>query len=296
MFNRDFMDYHQDRFEDFSLLVFKNKKLVAILPANKVGNQVYSHQGLSYGSFIINEKAKLLETIEAFKAALSFLKKNKIATLYFNIIPTFYNTMPSDELEYILFKANAKLTKKDALMVIDYKHKLKFQKNRREGINKAKRNDLKIKIEANFDAFWNEILIPNLARKHNVKPVHSLKEIKLLGSKFPNNIVQINVYKNEKIVAGTTLFLTKTTIHPQYVSGNTSKNNLGSLDLLYDFIINHYLKDKRYFDFNISSEKQGKLLNGGLIFWKESCGARTFVANSYSISTCAYKTLNIPLV
>jgi len=140
------MDYHQDRFEDFSLLVFKNKKLVAILPANKVGNQVYSHQGLSYGSFIINEKAKLLETIEAFKAALSFLKKNKIATLYFNIIPTFYNTMPSDELEYILFKANAKLTKKDALMVIDYKHKLKFQKNRREGINKAKRNDLKIKI------------------------------------------------------------------------------------------------------------------------------------------------------
>ncbi|MGA9639546.1 MAG: FemAB family protein, partial [Flavobacterium sp.] len=36
LFHRDFMEYHQDRFEDYSLMVFDNEKLVAVLPANRV--------------------------------------------------------------------------------------------------------------------------------------------------------------------------------------------------------------------------------------------------------------------
>src|SRR5215216_754207 len=48
LFHRDFMEYHQDRFEDFSVLVFEGEKLKAVLPANKAENSVYSHQGLTY--------------------------------------------------------------------------------------------------------------------------------------------------------------------------------------------------------------------------------------------------------
>jgi hypothetical protein len=42
LFQRDFMEYHKDRFEDFSLLIFDKVKLVAVLPANRVGNKAYS--------------------------------------------------------------------------------------------------------------------------------------------------------------------------------------------------------------------------------------------------------------
>jgi hypothetical protein len=41
LFHRDFMEYHKDRFEDFSLLVYQDEKLISILPANKVRNAVY---------------------------------------------------------------------------------------------------------------------------------------------------------------------------------------------------------------------------------------------------------------
>ena len=290
------MDYHQDRFEDLSLMVYKDGKLYALLPANKKGDVLYSHQGLTYGSFILQESAKLLYSFEAFKNMLEFLYSNGIQKIDIRIIPTFYNTMPSDELEYFLFKSNAKLIKRDVLMVIDYQHKLRFQKNRREGINKAIKNRLTVKISENFDTFWNDILIPNLSRKHNVSPIHSLKEIKLLASRFPENIIQVNVYKDEKIVAWTTVFITKTTIHPQYVSGNTDKNTFGSLDLLYDFVINKLRDDKQYFDFNISSEENGSKLNQGLIFWKEGCGARSFTSDNYLVDTSIYKTLELPLV
>ena len=296
LFARDFMEYHSDRFTDYSLLVYKDDLLYAVLPANIVGDKLYSHKGLTYGSLVLSKSAKLLYTFEAFKALLAFLDAKAISSLELRNIPTFYNTMPSDELSYFLFKANATLIKRDALMVIDTSTKIKFQKNRREGINKAKRNGLTIAVDDNFEGFWNEILIPNLQQKHAVAPVHSLEEIQLLAAKFPDHIKQVNVYKDNVIVAGTTLFLTKTTIHPQYVSGNSDKNAFGSLDLAYDYIINHFDSSKRYFDFNISSEENGTALNSGLIFWKESCGARTYVADNYLIDTACYKTLDLHIL
>jgi hypothetical protein len=274
-------------------MVFKKEELIAILPANKVKDTLYSHQGLTYGSFVLLESTKLFDVFNAFKTLLEFINNKGIKTLNIKMIPSFYNSIPSDELEYILFKANAVLVKRDVLMIIDYRHKLRFQKNRREGINKAKRAGLKVKIDDNYEGFWNEILIPNLSNKHKVSPIHSLEEIQLLAKRFPNNIKQINVYKDNVLVAGTTLFITKTTLHPQYVSGDENKNSYGSLDLLYDFIINEFSSEKRYFDFNISSENNGELINEGLIFWKETCGARTFVSNNYEVKTEAFKTLEI---
>ena len=293
LFHRDFMEYHQDRFEDYSLLCFKDEELIAILPGNRVGDVVYSHQGLTYGGLVLQEKSKLLTAFDAFQAILKFLNQNSIVKLEVKIIPPFYNRLPSDELEYFMFKANAKLVKRDILMVINYQNQIPFQKNRREGINKAIRNGLQIKVDNNFDQFWNEILIPNLKKKHNTIPVHSLVEIKKIATNFPKNIQQINVYDGDKIVAGSTVFLTETTIHPQYVSGNEDKNKLGSLDLLYNFIINDYVSNKQYFDFNISSESAGSVLNSGLIFWKEGCGARGIVANNYEVNTSEYSSLKL---
>ena len=291
LFQREFMDYHNDRFEDFSLMVYKDEKLYALLPANINDDVVYSHQGLTYGSFVLQDSAKLKSTFLAFKEVLKFLFEEKIKKLDIRIIPTFYNSLPSDELEYVLYKAEASLVKRDVILLIDYQNKLRFQKNRREGINKAKRKNLIVKVDGDYEAFWNKILIPNLKEKHNSSPVHSLDEIKLLAARFPNHIKQVNVYQDDKIVAGTTVFLTKKVIHPQYVSANSNKNELGSLDVLYNFIIDYFIAGRNYFSFNTSSEENGKLLNEGLLFWKESCGARPHVFNNYEINTDTYKTL-----
>ena len=291
LFQRDFMDYHQDRFEDFSLMIYKNEKLYALLPANKKNEVVYSHQGLTYGGLLLNNSAKLKQTFEAFKEIIKFLFENGILKLEVRLIPPFYNKLPSDELEYLFFKAAAKLIKRDVVMLIDYHNQLPFQKNRREGINKAKRKKLVIKADDNFELFWNEVLIPNLSSKYNTAPVHSLKEINYLASKFPNRIRQVNVYQDDTIVAGTTVFLTDQVVHPQYVSAKVNKNELGSLDLLYDFIIQEFKENRNYFSFNTSSEENGELLNEGLLFWKESCGARPHVFNNYEINTEIYQTL-----
>ena len=72
LFHRDFMEYHKDRFQDYSLLIFDEKDtLQAIFPANIVDNQVYSHQGLTYGGLILQSKTYFHNTLNIFKSLFS---------------------------------------------------------------------------------------------------------------------------------------------------------------------------------------------------------------------------------
>lgn len=59
MFYRDYMDYHSDRFKDFSLMFYDEKgKILGLLPANIEGDVLYSHQGLTFGGFLIDTNIK----------------------------------------------------------------------------------------------------------------------------------------------------------------------------------------------------------------------------------------------
>ena len=298
LFHRDFMEYHKERFEDYSLLVFDAKEnLRAVLPANRVGEVVYSHQGLTYGGFVFDEKIKLAEIISLVKETLEFLLSAGILSLEIKIIPAIYNNFPSDEMEYVSFLLEAKLTRRDSIAVLDIQNKIPVSRVRNRGIEKGIKNNLRIIEVANFSEFWNELLIPNLKERYNTKPVHSLEEITYLKTKFPKQIKQFNVYDNEKIVGGVTVFETENVIHPQYISGNKSFNNeLGGLDFLYNYLISEVYKEDKYFDFGISNENNGKNLNDSLHYWKESFGARTIVQNFYRIETSCFTNLETVLV
>lgn len=292
LFHRDFMEYHKDRFDDFSLLIFDEDRLKAILPANKQGNSLHSHQGLTYGGLVYKEETKQVAVIEILKTILFFLNENDFGKLYIKTIPSIYHLKPSDEILYSLFLAEAKLIRRDSLSVIDLSNEKSISKIRKRGIKKAVSNKLVIKEEADFELFWNKILIPNLESRHNAKPVHSIEEMNYLSSLFPENIHQFNVYFEDEIVAGTTVFETETTAHCQYISKNPHTENLGSLDFLFHFLINERFKHTRFFDFGISNENQGKNLNEGLTYWKESFGASTIIHDFYEVETSNYRKLN----
>ena len=293
LFHRDFMEYHSDRFEDYSLLVFDEKEnLKAILSANISENKLYSHQGLTYGGIVIDASLKLEKFISIYSEILLFLNENQIQIINFKLIPSIYCSQPSEEIKYALFLSEAKLARRDALVTIDLQSQFKIDSNRIEGVKRAEKLGLKIKKEINFTSFWNTVLIPNLEAKHEAKPVHTLAEIQILQEKFPNNVVQYNVYENNEIVAGTTLFLDKRTVHVQYISAIGDKNQHGALDFLFHKLITEEFKYFSYFDFGISNENQGKNINKGLQYWKETFGARTFTQDFYEVATKNYVKLN----
>ena len=66
LFDRRYMDYHCDRFEDMSFCFYKKHNLSAVLPANIVGDTLYSHAGLTYGGLICNHKMTATDVCECF--------------------------------------------------------------------------------------------------------------------------------------------------------------------------------------------------------------------------------------
>lgn len=290
LFYRDFMEYHQDRFTDHSLLVLENQKIIALLPANISQNKVFSHQGLTYGGLLYKD-LKLAKVLTLWQAVLEYFHNLQVTSIQIKTIPSIYCRKPSEELLYLLFVSEAKLIRRDALAVIQ-NGLVSITKGRMEGIQKGIQNQLVVKEESDFSSFWTQILIPNLQQKHQAAPVHTLEEIHYLYSKFPNNIRQFNVYYKDTIVAGTTIFESEVVAHAQYISANAKKTELGSLDFLYHHLITTVFASKKYFDFGISNEAQGTKLNNGLSFWKESFGASAVVQDFYEVATSNYKLLD----
>lgn len=296
LFHRDFMEYHHDRFEDYSLLVFEDDKLISVLPANRVGETVFSHQGLTYGGLILQPKSKLYNTIFVFRAILKFLYDNKISKLFLKQIPTIYCDYASDEINYLSHICKAAVVMKHNVSVITLNQERLLSKSRRECVNRGRKLGLDIREDNKIDKFWNDLLIPNLRDKYNSKPVHSLEEIIALKNKFPKNIRHFNVYKADKLVCGTTLFVTKKVVKPQYIAGSDSNNELGSIDFLYDFLINEFASGKDYFDFGPSHENNGLQIVKSINFWKESFGAHSLIQDFYEVKTSNYYLLENVLI
>ena len=290
------MDYHQDRFEDFSLMVYRNEKLIALLPAHTLDAVVYSHQGLTYGGLVFKSALKFRDVLKVLHQLLKYLHNQGKMTLELKLLPSIYTKLPNDELSYLMFLTKAELTRRDALSVLNLMHGTKWSKDRLDGKKRGIKNGLVVKEEEHFDAFWNSILIANLEEKHQARPVHTLEEITLLKRRFPEKIRQFNVYKDDMIVAGTTIFETEQVAHSQYISANKDKNVLGSLDFLHAHLIETVFKDKAYFDFGISNENQGQYVNEGLQYWKEGFGARTVIQDFYRVETENFKLLETVMI
>ena len=292
LFNRDFVEYHADRFNDYSLIIIDKGEIVALFPANIDSNRiVYSHQGLTYGGFVFRENECLNEILRYIHAALRFLKKNDISKIIYKAIPKFYNTIGSDEIDYSLFLLEAKLIRRDTALTINLKNKICYQNRRIRAIKKATKLGVVIVEQDSFQDFWHNILIPNLLERFGVNPVHSLEEIEMLAKYFPNNIRQYNAYLDGRIIAGTTIFETPIVAHAQYISASVEGRNNGGLDLLFSHLIEKEFACKNYFDFGISNENNGKSLNHGLLDWKEGFGGRSFSHDFYEIETNKYRLL-----
>lgn len=286
------MDYHQDRFEDHSLMIYSKKKLVALFPANRVGDVLHSHQGLSYGGLLLLKDSKFEITAGVFKALLQYLNQHHISALRLKLLPNIYHLLPSDEIEYLLFKTKAELYRRDVSMVFDMRMKQKMSSNRKRNLKKAISNEVTVREVDDFDLFFNTILVPNLEEKHKAMPTHSVEEITVLKSYFPKQIRQFNAYCNSEIIAGVTVFETDTVAHAQYISTIASKNELGGLDMIFNHLIHEVYASKRFLSFGISNENQGQHLNLGLLNWKESFGTNAIVHDFYSIETENYTLLD----
>lgn len=288
LFLRAYMDYHRDRFNDHSLLFLdERERLVALMPCNEDGKTLHSHQGLTYGGFILSPKTHADEVRQLFDATTEYLCRQGFREWIYKPVPTIYHRMPSQEEDYFLWKNGAEMVECNLSSTVDYRGGLSLNAEycRRNAVTRLARQGARLDMTAETDAFW-PVLEKCLKDRYNARPVHSLKEMKLLQRLFPDNIRCCTVTDAAgDILAGVILYEAGQVIHAQYSAATERGRRIGAQDFLYLSLVNHYreMPSVRFFDFGTSNEDGGKVLNTSLNRYKEGFGARGTAYRKYRI-------------
>ena len=274
LFYRNYMDYHEDRFSDYSLLVLHKQRVVALLPANREEHTLWTHAGLTYGGLITSMSVTTANVCDIFTAINEFLKKNGFDKVIYKAIPWIYHRIPAEEDLYALINiCNARIIERHISSTIMMENRIKWTEYRKSGLRKARHHHIRVEESEDLETFW-KILSQNLHEKYHAVPVHSLREIQLLQSRFPQNIKLYLAYQETRPIGGVLIYETPQVVHTQYISASKEGKMLGAIDIIIDYLLNEVYKDWQYFDFGKSSDGDGRALNRNLIFQKEGFGGR----------------------
>lgn len=281
-FNRNFMDYHKDRFEDHSLIIKKSGEVIALFPATEDGKLIISHGGLTFGSLIVTRRIKSVEVLNIFADLTKYYKMLGFEKIIYKCIPYIFHSYPSQEDLYALFRFDAKLIRRDVSSVVYLTDPIYFSQSLRNLVNRFdKKNCFTFSENTRFDVFWK--LLSEVLAKFNASPVHSLDEILLLKDRFDKQIRLFTVYEGDELLAGTLIFDFGSTVHTQYMANSQKGRTIGALNYLIFQLISREFSDKTHFSFGISNEKNGQYLNEGLIQQKENMGGRAVALDFYEL-------------
>ncbi|AOR64661.1 GNAT family N-acetyltransferase [Pectobacterium wasabiae] len=275
----DYFKYHEDRFKDESIIAYKNEKPIAVFPANGIDNVIFSHSGLTYGGLIYNKSLHANDVLDIFSLIKAYYANRGFEKITYKCIPSVFSTYPAEEDLYALFRNNGTLVRRDLSSVIDLKNRPKFSDSRKNVIKKAIKNDVVIESSEDFSGFHS--LLSDVLLKFDSKPVHSISELKLLASRFKDNIKLYVAFKSSQLIAGCIIYDFGHIVHTQYLASSTEGRKYGALDYILSYLITDVYSERSYFSFGISTEKAGSYLNEGLVAQKEGFGGRGIVHDFY---------------
>ena len=282
LFDRRYMDYHQDRFRDHSLMFYQDGRLLAVLPAHVDGDTLYTHRGLTYGGLVMSPRLTIVETMALFRELNAMLRDEGLKRVVYKAVPWIYHRLSAEEDLYALYhECHARIVARDYSTNIFLGAGLRWERVRRRGVVRAQRAGITVERSDSYADFWR-VLADNLGTKYGVQPVHTLAEIELLHGRFPDNIVLYQAVRDGQVLGGVVLYLSPPVVHAQYSSATPEGKSLGAIDAIYERIMLHDYKDWPYFDFGRSTENpDGSGLNEPLVFQKEGFGARGLCYDIY---------------
>lgn len=285
LLKRGYMDYHSDRFTDCSLVAMHDGKMCALLPANIDGDTLWSHRGLTYGGWIIPFKHfDTTVMVEVMDAAVKWMRANGIKRLVYKSVPHIYHRYPCEEDLYALFRHHASITETNISTTIDLTCPLPLDRGNKSGANAARKAGIQVGASDDWAGYW-QLLSSLLNDRYDTRPVHTLDEIQLLHSRFPENIRLYTATLDGELLAGVVMYLSMPVAHCQYIGASPRGKDSKALTLLFDYLIQESTQSGyRYFDFGISNEDHGRYLNEGLVRQKCRLGGRGIVYNTFEIN------------
>lgn len=290
LFLRGYMDYHSDRFTDHSLMVYDRKgSLAALLPANEAREEdgtlvLHSHKGLTYGGFVLGRRCHTADVGVMFRAVTDYLRANGFRRWHYKQMPTVYHLLPAEEDSYWLWRMGARTEQCAVMTAVELHSKERRTSSRkRTYCNRLRREGYTVETGAPLSDFW-QILTDNLRERFDAAPVHTLEEMSLLQSRFPENIVCCTVKAPDgTTIGGTVLFITRRTIRTQYISASPEGKRTNAMDFLMLTLMDHFsgMPQYRFLEFGTSMAEDSRVINEGLVMQKENFGGSCVACRTY---------------
>lgn len=276
---RGFLGYHANRFNEQSLIIHKDNKSVGVFPCNRVDDQIISHAGITYAGLIYGNDMRTADIIQIFDLILAYFRRAGCNKLIYKAIPHIFHRYPAEEDLYALTRNGAKVIRRDLSTVVKLSNKLKTSKSREGSVKKAQKHGVYIEegvFFVDFHRLLSDVLYPK-----GLCPVHTIDELLLLKSRFPQNIRLFGAFKDTTLISASLIFDFGDSVHTQYMASSNEGRLCGALDFLLVHLLDNVFRDRGYFSFGISTEQQGHYLNEGLLFQKEGFGGRAVVHDIY---------------
>jgi Acetyltransferase (GNAT) domain len=272
LFERPYMDYHADRFDDASLILLHRGEAVAALPLNRDGDVVHSHAGLTFGGLLTPRELTTARVLGALEAAGDALRAQGVRRLVYKPVPHLYHLEPAEEDLYWLTRSRAHLLRRDLSAALHPADAPPYTGERARAVRRGREVGLTMGESDAFEEFMGlqrEVLLA----RHGLEPVHTPEEMRLLADRFPGRIRLFEARDGAELVAGVVVYETPQVAHAQYIASSERGRDLRAQDALFDLLLREVYAAHPWFDFGISNEADGSL-NEGLMRNKEGFGAR----------------------
>ena len=296
---RNFLDYHGDRFEDASIIIYKgNDTTVAVVPACAIaenGKKIFSaHQGSTFGGIVIAEEFYNIGHVETVVNVLEdYLIQNEYKEVCLKCTSDFFAKRNGNLLYYFLFQKG--YTSYDEIsFYVDFGQ---YNADIASNFNAGRRRDYKYSLKnalifrrletADEIKKFYDILCGNLL-KFDAKPIHSLGEIMDFWESRLKDIVEFyGVFQGERMIAGSMMFVFdnfdgNSVFHTQYLAADQGCLKMYPMNFM-DYNLIKTARDRgfRYISFGTSTLEHGKVLNKPLAEFKEGFGTQYGVNKTY---------------
>jgi hypothetical protein len=267
---RSFMEYHSDRFEDFSICIRIEGIIAGIVPGSRIGNSWNSHAGLTFGGIItaLENPRILLYVIDSLDR---FLQKNNFRESVITLSPDSFNPSDNSKWLYLFLKCGYELLPIHLNQVLVQESN--FAKKKESNARTALRKGIQIKNSPTHLPTAYKIIENNLKNKYSRHPTHTESELSLLNERFPNQVQVFIASLEEEILASAITFDSTKVRHIQYMGASDKGRKMRAQDLLVRELFLDSRKIQKNLSFGKSTSGDDAELNHGLFDFKQEYGS-----------------------
>lgn len=282
-----FLSYHPpERFTNHHLMFLEKDVVLGLFPAALDGTALISHRGASYGGFVLKPDLGIHQVYLMVGHLIAHLKTEGIRQVTLTQTPLVYYRIPDQYVDFALLKHGFRYRKREitAVIPLDLGDPLaSFHADARRSVKKAVRDGVRVSVSDDYAGYY-EILEKNLGMRHNVKPTHTLTELRRLRDLFPDEIVLFGVYLKDKLIGGMVVFVANPAVLLAfYISHDTRFQSHRPVNLLfYEVIRWGRRRGFKYLDlgtFTLNMEP-----NWGLGRFKENFNARGYLRDTLELT------------